>query len=121
ARAPAPLRLPHLARTAQVRAQRQEAIERLAEKPLRAAELQIPGADVVAVAVAPHAVERLGLAHVARGAANDDAQLSLVIVPLGHGRQRDLFAAGRERVAELRAQDRPARPLPPGPPALPPP
>src|SRR5215831_19071272 len=50
---PERLRIPHLARTDQVRAQRQEAIERLAEKPLRAAELQVPRAEVVAVAVAP--------------------------------------------------------------------
>src|SRR5262249_17412401 len=63
----------------QVGPERQEAIERLAEEPLGAAELQVTGADVVAVAVAPDVVERRALADIARRAADDDSQLGLVV------------------------------------------
>ena len=56
-----------------------EAVERLAARPLRLAELDVACGDVVDDGVAPHVVERIARVHSARGPADDHAELGLVV------------------------------------------
>src|SRR5262249_58254167 len=59
------------------------AVERLAQHPLTGAGLQVAGREIVTRAIAEDILRRLGLAHIAGRAANDDHQLGLVIELLG--------------------------------------
>src|SRR6266850_7221731 len=91
----------------EVRPDRGEAVEALADHPLARALLQIARGEVVAHAVAEHVRQRVGLTHVARDAAHHDDQLDLVVHLLRRllGDPDDAFVAG-ERVVALVEENR---------------
>ena len=88
------------------RADRAEGVGRLAARPLAVGELQVARADVVDADVAADVVERVALGDAAAGAADDDAELGLVVDLGALGRQDDRLARADERVRPLGEQQR---------------
>ncbi|MCJ1260079.1 hypothetical protein MMC24_007919 [Lignoscripta atroalba] len=98
-----------------VRSQGQELVGGLAEQPLAAAELQVPDAEVVRVAVPEDVSQSVRRGYGAGSCSNDDAQLGFVVELLGRaGRQHDVFSVAGQGVGELAEDHRLSRQLGPG-------